>query len=83
MSTATLSDRITATTLKPLDFATSEDAPQFIGAIVHAAANWWVNNACGPGIQTKFAESADLGAVNSEGTTLEELVGIRSRVVGS
>jgi hypothetical protein len=83
MSTVTLSERVTATDLKPLDFATKEDAPQFIGAWAHAAANWWVNNACGDGVIHKHTGTADAGTLKSDDANIEELVGLRSRSVAS
>jgi hypothetical protein len=83
MSTVTLSERVTATDLKPLDFAAKEDAPQFVGAWAHAFANAWVNNACGPGVIHKHTGTADAGTLNSEDANIEDLVGIRSRSVTS
>jgi hypothetical protein len=88
MSTATLSDRIMAAdavaVLKPLDFAEANgNAPQFIGKVANAIANAWVQATCLDGVIYKHDDKADLGAMNGEGATLEELVDIRNRAVAS
>ena len=94
MSTTVLNDQLDLagvdTDLTPLEFATN-DAPQFVSAIVDAVVNAFSGSstsgsgisAYNGGVATYRVAKADLSGLKGEGTSIEQLVALRDRAVAA
>lgn len=64
--------------IAPLEAAIPDtETPHFFGHIVHALADAWVNNGCGPGVQTHNDKPIDFGKAGLNETSLADLLSAR------